>query len=268
MHSETGAPTLRRRSSAFTEIGLEGHDPILDEKIRTDRPKFAVRFRSNVSVVEPNAIDSEPPTPAPTSPVVAQKSLLSHIPVSQLALLVAIVALALPVVNAPPAQSQQMSPLAQAVPVSPRVEMPETLPAKRQTTTTDVCKRWSGQSAVVNGTVYYYGGRATTSADQTTDQWSKCRAEIRRTSTDCHRQRLPFARPDNLVADRIAIFDRIANAIRSACRVSRSTLGINRQPLPLWWPVLRLASDVPCALFFMVLRYRRQQLERAPGPYL
>lgn len=173
MEIETDAPTARRRSSAFTEIGLEGHDPIVDEKIKVDRPRLAVRFRSDVSVVEPSAVESEPPTPVPTSPIVAHKSFLSQIPFAQLALLVSIIALAFPVFHGSSTHSQQMSPLAQAVPVTPRVPTAETLAAKRQSASTDVCKRWAGQSAVVNGTVYYYGGRATASADQTTDQWSK-----------------------------------------------------------------------------------------------
>lgn len=37
---------------------------------------------------------------------------------------------------------------------------------------TDVCNRWSQQSALVNGTIYLYGGRATTSADQSSDTWN------------------------------------------------------------------------------------------------
>jgi len=174
MDIDATAPTvLRRRSSAFTEIGLEGHDPILDEKIRSDRPRLAVRFRSDVSIVDPDAVEPEPPSPVPTSPIVAPKPFLSQLPFAQLALLVSLIALTVPVFHGVSTNSQMMSPLAQAGPVSPRVRTTETLPAKRQTVSTDVCKRWSGQSAVVNGTVYYYGGRATTSADQTSDEWSK-----------------------------------------------------------------------------------------------
>lgn len=40
---------------------------------------------------------------------------------------------------------------------------------------TDVCKRWSGQSAIVNGTLYMYGFRTTTDAQQKTDTWSTLR---------------------------------------------------------------------------------------------
>jgi len=43
---------------------------------------------------------------------------------------------------------------------------------KRQSSPTDVCKRWSQQSAIVNGTLYLYGGRATTSSDQTSNEWN------------------------------------------------------------------------------------------------
>ena len=38
---------------------------------------------------------------------------------------------------------------------------------------TDVCTRWSHQSAVVNGTMYIYGGQATTEPGQTQNKWSK-----------------------------------------------------------------------------------------------
>lgn len=43
---------------------------------------------------------------------------------------------------------------------------------KRANSPTDVCKRWSQQSAIVNGTLYLYGGRATTSSDQDSNTWS------------------------------------------------------------------------------------------------
>lgn len=42
----------------------------------------------------------------------------------------------------------------------------------RAPTDTDVCNRWSQQSALVNGTIYLYGGRATKDADQDTNQWN------------------------------------------------------------------------------------------------
>lgn len=43
---------------------------------------------------------------------------------------------------------------------------------KRGDTPTDVCSRWSHQSAVVNGTLYLYGGRSTQVAGQTQNTWN------------------------------------------------------------------------------------------------
>ncbi|THW06020.1 hypothetical protein D6D02_01474 [Aureobasidium pullulans] len=37
---------------------------------------------------------------------------------------------------------------------------------------TDVCTRWSHQSAVINGTLYVYGGQATTEPGQTENKWN------------------------------------------------------------------------------------------------
>ena len=42
----------------------------------------------------------------------------------------------------------------------------------RANTDTDVCNRWSQQSALINGTIYLYGGRATTDASQTSNEWN------------------------------------------------------------------------------------------------
>lgn len=43
---------------------------------------------------------------------------------------------------------------------------------RRGDTPTDVCTRWSHQTALVNGTLYIYGGRKTTDAQQTNDTWN------------------------------------------------------------------------------------------------
>lgn len=171
-----------RRSSAFTEVGLEGHDSILDSKIQ-GRPQLSVRFRSTDSVIESQTSESEVQTTLtsadigahvpPTAPTfVRPESFLSRIPFAQIALFTALVAIAYPTFYGQSSNSHMMPVVADASPMAPRARALETLPAKRQSTNTDVCKRWSGQSAVVNGTFYYYGGRATTSPDQTTNEWS------------------------------------------------------------------------------------------------
>ncbi|KAI1460418.1 hypothetical protein F4805DRAFT_478855 [Annulohypoxylon moriforme] len=42
----------------------------------------------------------------------------------------------------------------------------------RQNSPTSVCTRWAGQSALINGTIYYYGGRSKTSGDQEANTWN------------------------------------------------------------------------------------------------
>jgi hypothetical protein len=44
--------------------------------------------------------------------------------------------------------------------------------AKRENSPTDVCTRFSHQSAIVNGTLYVYGGQATKSPGQKNDKWN------------------------------------------------------------------------------------------------
>jgi len=42
----------------------------------------------------------------------------------------------------------------------------------RANTNTNVCNRWSQQSTLVNGTIYLYGGRASTDASQASNEWN------------------------------------------------------------------------------------------------
>ena len=46
------------------------------------------------------------------------------------------------------------------------------LVTRQATSGPDVCNRWSQQSALVNGTIYLYGGHTTTTADQTSGTWN------------------------------------------------------------------------------------------------
>ena len=43
---------------------------------------------------------------------------------------------------------------------------------KRETSPTEVCARWGLQAAQLNGTLYLYGGRSRSKADQTDDTWN------------------------------------------------------------------------------------------------
>ncbi|KAK0932738.1 hypothetical protein LTR29_015696 [Friedmanniomyces endolithicus] len=44
--------------------------------------------------------------------------------------------------------------------------------SKRADSPTNICFRWAQQSAIVNGTLYLYGGQATTQPGQTSDTWN------------------------------------------------------------------------------------------------
>ncbi|KAI1641114.1 hypothetical protein F4809DRAFT_636885 [Biscogniauxia mediterranea] len=43
---------------------------------------------------------------------------------------------------------------------------------RQQNSPTEVCTRWAGQSAVLNGTLYFYGGRSKSTGSQTSDTWN------------------------------------------------------------------------------------------------
>ncbi|KAI5925344.1 hypothetical protein F4810DRAFT_75275 [Camillea tinctor] len=49
---------------------------------------------------------------------------------------------------------------------------PSTVLERQQNSPTQVCTRWAGQSAVINGTLYFYGGRSKTTGNQTSDTWN------------------------------------------------------------------------------------------------
>lgn len=53
-----------------------------------------------------------------------------------------------------------------------RIRNAEKNTIKRDNSPTDVCNRWSHQSAVVNGTLYLYGGHAISSSGQTDNTWN------------------------------------------------------------------------------------------------
>ncbi|KAI0889339.1 uncharacterized protein GGS22DRAFT_153670 [Annulohypoxylon maeteangense] len=42
----------------------------------------------------------------------------------------------------------------------------------RQNSPPSICTRWAGQSALINGTIYYYGGRSKTTGDQEANTWN------------------------------------------------------------------------------------------------
>lgn len=157
----------RRRSSVFFESGLQGEDTLVDARLRRNSRPRVVRFRTQVEVVEPE------PVLSPESDTV--DAMPPYFPtLGRLLFFALVIAIVLPSLGNSPLLQAGIGPIgAKAGPVAMKLDQRKALPQKRQDSSIDICKRWSGQSAVVNGTLYYYGGRASTSADQTSDTWSK-----------------------------------------------------------------------------------------------
>jgi hypothetical protein len=184
-----------RRRSIFTEVGLiDEHTintkrspaPILitEQALRQQRPARSVRFRSRNSVFsgqdgieEVNgesdweSVDEEDEEIQPT-PTSSMTHTISNSKLYRAGLFTIVLALMLPLLQmisiAPLSVYGSSIPRASITSVAERSTLVE-----RADSQTDVCKRWSGQSAIVNGTLYMYGFRTTTDAQQKSDTWSK-----------------------------------------------------------------------------------------------
>jgi hypothetical protein len=163
----------RRRNSAIFEADLGEDDPIVDAKTRRNsRPRQRVRFRSKVDVHEVDQTqwaeeNFDHLTTRPQLPMVS--SLFPRF--TRWLFLSSIFLLGLQSWN------DGVSPIgAKAGSVKAKTGRGITsLPSKtgkRANSPTDICVRWSGQSAVVNGTLYYYGGRTSQTSGQTENTWS------------------------------------------------------------------------------------------------
>ena len=169
----------RRRSSAFFEVGLGGDDQIVDAKIRRNsRPRQQVRFKSKVEIHEPESAQ----WPDERFDYLATRPKPPHTPwffstLPRLMFAVCIFLLGVQSWNDVGIFEGGVSPIgANAGPIKSKSERDVMLlPAKAEKRTnspTNICLRWSGQSAVVNGTLYYYGGRSSQSSQQTDNTWS------------------------------------------------------------------------------------------------
>ena len=152
-----------RRRSVFREVGLAGPDTEVQPVPRTtshSRPRHPVRFNSKVEVHEAVEHEWEEETP-PAVPIasVSKRGLLA----ARLCFFTFLLAFLVPLL-----QSFQLLRFAKATPIN---EADARL-VQRQDSATSICKRWSHQSALVNGTLYLYGGRASTDPSQTTNTWS------------------------------------------------------------------------------------------------
>jgi hypothetical protein len=180
------------RRSIFTEVGLiDKHTintkrspaPILvtGQALKHQRPSRTVRFRSKNSIFggedrfeevddesDWESVEDEDEASQPTTtPYTVSNSKLYRA-----GLFAVVLALMMPIL-----QMISIAPFsvnASSIPQGSITSLAErsTL-VQRADSQTEVCKRWSGQSAIVNGTLYMYGFRTTTDAQQKSDTWSE-----------------------------------------------------------------------------------------------
>jgi hypothetical protein len=167
------------RRSAFREIGLvEGEDVVLSRPSRR-RPALKVRFRSKNDIFEPTIEEEDEWKDTSASSSDDDTSIAVAIPRFQsrptssdrFALVAFVIIISTMIAQLIPLGKSKM--LAVGAATGAVAGISEKSIGKRQASDpTDYCKKWSQQSAIVNGTMYLYGGRKTTSASQTSNTWS------------------------------------------------------------------------------------------------
>ncbi|KAL9109693.1 MAG: hypothetical protein Q9227_005731 [Pyrenula ochraceoflavens] len=170
--------TPRRRSSIFKEIGLDEVDEKIDIPLPAQparkRPRLPVRFRSTIEEIEQNAsANSEPDEYIYLHKSQQPSRLTSAMP--RIFFLAVLVAIAISSLHSISHMKNRVNPIgATAGPIEPialKQNIARASLEPRQDPT-QYCKRWSQQTALVNGTVYIYGGRMITDQSQTTNTWN------------------------------------------------------------------------------------------------
>jgi hypothetical protein len=177
------------RRSIFTEVGLVAEDTMKDVRspapnapsFRHLRPARTVRFRSRNDVFGETANDDESDWESVADEDEARPSVV-EVPASyanqntmstkflRLGIFAFVLAIMLPLVS-----MNGLTPLGvqgNTIPRSTVDANPDAMVVKRADSPTDACKRWSGQSTVVNGTLYMYGFRRSTEPNQADGTWS------------------------------------------------------------------------------------------------
>ena len=186
--SDLSDQILRRRSSAFIEVGLSGTDAIIDEKLKRvdSRPRLQVRFRSKVDVLGAEETqytpDEDVVSAAQLESPFESNTIIERFNMPKFILLALFLAIAIPSIYDSPFLKASISPIgAKAGPIrTAPADSIKTLPesvVKRDDSPTVQCTRWSQQTALVNNTLYIYGGRASQQAGQETNTWSEWNAD-------------------------------------------------------------------------------------------
>ena len=179
--------SLRRRSSAFIEVGLCGDDAILDAKLNRydSRLRKEVSSQSEIEIHESEDIDGafkwdKPQSDFERHSIAAYLSAPSFtfLSMPRLILLAVLLAVTLPSLHNSPIFSAGITSIGAKAGATKNGAVQEirTLSEElvsRDNSPTNICTRWSHQTAVVNNTLYIYGGRAKTQASQTSNTWSR-----------------------------------------------------------------------------------------------
>lgn len=178
-----------RYKSVFTEVGLDGAADTTNcnmRNVETARPGSFVQWRGKTGTQNaghPGSGGFQPETTSaiPTTRDHQQRSAAAIL--SRLSFVAVMLAIMVPVLHMSPLLHTRAAIIgAEAGPIAPesavhrQLDSTELVP--RQSNPTDSCLRWSQQSAVVNGTLYTYGGRAKKDSQQGSNTWSKSRRII------------------------------------------------------------------------------------------
>jgi hypothetical protein len=146
------------------------------------RPARTVRFRSQNSIFGEkekgdesdweSVMDEDETHASPTTPVALPSQSTVPLKLYRLGVFALVLAIMLPILSISPIS--RVGVRGGMIPRSTIEAQPErSVVAKREDTPTDACKRWAGQSTIVNGTLYMYGFRKNESPKDDQNTWSK-----------------------------------------------------------------------------------------------
>ena len=182
LHHDT-TPSLRRtRKSIFKELDVDelpptdaGWDSLLLSDDPAIRPSPPSRSGSDSSS---SSLDQDEPSPFSVNSTARWSIFPSAVLPSRLTMLACILLLIISLLYDTPFLAYARPAIGATAGVINTLEIQKkelvdgNLLVSRQTTDTNICTRWSQQSALVNGTIYVYGGHATTTQGQTQNTWN------------------------------------------------------------------------------------------------
>lgn len=183
-------PAEGRRRSIFTEVGLIDEDTARDARspapimttFKHVRPARTVRFRSRNSIFGDqekddesdweSVMDEDESDTRPITPTALPAQSTMPLRFYRLGIFACVLAIMLPILSMSP--MSRVGVRGDTIPRSTIEAQPErSMVVKRDNSPTEACKRWAGQSTIVNGTLYMYGFRQNESPKDEQNTWSK-----------------------------------------------------------------------------------------------